>query len=85
MATIFSADETRSIVLDVDGMKCGGCSAAVKRILLTNQGVQGAAVNLLTECAVIQLDPTDRETTAESLATSLTAKVFPSSLSLVEN
>lgn len=42
-------------MLDVRGMKCGGCSAAVKRILLTCPDVQGASVNLLTECAVLKL------------------------------
>eukprot|EP00775_Hariotina_reticulata_P002843 gene2843-3136_t len=34
-------------------MKCGGCSAAVKNILLKQPGVQTAAVNLLTETAAV--------------------------------
>lgn len=41
------------MVLDVGGMKCGGCSAAVKNILLKQPGVQTAAVNLLTETAAV--------------------------------
>jgi hypothetical protein len=43
----------QTVVLDVGGMKCGGCSAAVKSMLLKHPGVQGAAVNLLTESAAV--------------------------------
>ena len=45
------------MLLDVSNMKCGGCSASVKRILLSKPGVEEAAVNLLTESAVIKLRP----------------------------
>lgn len=38
-------------------MKCGGCSAAVKRMLLTKPGVANAAVNLLTETAAVTVRP----------------------------
>lgn len=34
---------------------CGGCSAAVKGMLLKQPGVQAAAVNLLTETAAITI------------------------------
>ena len=44
-----------TVVLDVRGMKCGGCSAAVRRILLADPAVEAAAVNLLTESAVVRL------------------------------
>lgn len=60
-------------MLDVTGMKCGGCSASVKRILLSSEGVQHAAVNLLTETAVIKLRPA--ETSAAEAAELLTNKV----------
>lgn len=63
-------------MLDVTGMKCGGCSASVKRILLSNAGVQHAAVNLLTETAVVKLRPA--EASAEKAAELLTTKVVPS-------
>ena len=46
-----------AILLDVGGMKCGGCSAAVKRMLLAQPGIETAAVNLLTETAAITLTP----------------------------
>ncbi len=42
-------------MLDVGGMKCGACSAAVKRLLLTRPDVETAAVNLLTETAAIRV------------------------------
>ena len=70
-------------MLNVDGMKCGGCSAAVKRILMTNPGVNSAAVNLLTECAVVQLDSGNKATSADDLASSLSSKVGPDNLSLL--
>ncbi|KAK9846485.1 hypothetical protein WJX81_005091 [Elliptochloris bilobata] len=47
-----AAEPADTVVLDVRGMKCGGCSAAVRRILLAEPGVESAAVNLLTDSAV---------------------------------
>ena len=69
------AAATETVMLDVSGMKCGGCSASVKRILLSNEGVQHAAVNLLTETAVVKLRPA--EGSAEKAAELLTTKVVP--------
>jgi copper chaperone CopZ len=66
-----------SVLLDVGGMKCGGCSAAVKTILLKQSDVVGAAVNLLTETAVVQVSA-DPEATALKAAEVLTARGFPS-------
>ena len=48
------------MVLQVDGLRCGGCSAAVKRLLLETDearalGVRNASVNLLTKTAVVKL------------------------------
>lgn len=42
------------VLLDVGGMKCGGCSAAVKRMLLARPDVESAAVNLITETAAVR-------------------------------
>ena len=36
------------------GMKCGGCSAAVKRMLAARPDVESAAVNLITETAAVR-------------------------------
>ena len=75
------------MVLDVQGMKCGGCSAAVKRILLAQPGVAGAAVNLLTETAVVQVAAVGGSPPAAAAAAAagaLTAKGFPSKLRAAE-
>lgn len=57
-------------------MKCGGCSAAVKRILSARPGVDSAAVNLLTECAVVRYSgPADRDAFIAETTEALTAKV----------
>lgn len=63
------------MLLDVSNMKCGGCSASVKRILLSKPGIEQAAVNLLTESAVVKLRP--GESSASEAADLLTSKVTP--------
>ena len=45
-----------TILLDVEGMKCGGCVRSVERTLLEQQGVQEASVNLVTRSAWLCLD-----------------------------
>lgn len=81
---------TEAVVLDVRGMKCGGCSAAVKRMLLQQPGVAGAAVNLLTETAVVQVAVPGADSAqapaelAAAAAAVLTAKGFPAQLRSVE-
>ena len=57
-------------------MKCGGCSSAVKRILLGNPEIQSAAVNLLTESAVFKIPAkSDKAALAEQAANLLTKQV----------
>lgn len=63
------------MVLDVEDMKCGSCSAAVKKILLAKPSVESAAVNLLTECAVIQFSGEGGAAVTEDLTQTLTSKV----------
>jgi copper chaperone CopZ len=72
-----------SILLNVSGMKCGGCSAAVKRILSQQPGVAAAAVNLLTETAAIQVAPefvASMEGVVADAAAALSSKGFPAVL-----
>ncbi|MFM9042457.1 MAG: heavy metal translocating P-type ATPase [Vulcanococcus sp.] len=45
------------LLLDVEGMKCGGCVRAVEQRLLAQPGVRQASVNLLTRTAWVGLDP----------------------------
>jgi copper chaperone CopZ len=70
------AQQPLTVVLDVQGMKCGGCSAAVKRMLQQQPGVQAAAVNLLTETAAVQAAPGESAAQlGEACAALLTKKV----------
>ena len=66
----------------MSGMKCGGCSASVRRILLSKPGVQSAAVNLLTECAVVQYSAAGGESVAQEATELLTSKagLYPGTL-----
>ncbi|GIL67852.1 hypothetical protein Vafri_21137 [Volvox africanus] len=43
------------VLLDVGGMKCGGCVGHVKKILEAQPGVTSASVNLTTETALVRV------------------------------
>ncbi|KAI8112356.1 hypothetical protein M9434_003679 [Picochlorum sp. BPE23] len=43
------------VILDVTGMRCAGCVSRVKQILLDEECVLGASVNLATETAVVRV------------------------------
>lgn len=45
------------LLLDIEGMKCGGCVRAVEQRLLAQPGVRQASVNLITRTAWVGLDP----------------------------
>ena len=69
------------VLLDVQGMMCGGCVARVRNLLLSHEQVQSAAVNMLTETAAICLYPPPaghRESLGTELAAHLTTSGFPS-------
>ncbi len=72
-------EQLETVLLDVGGMKCGGCSAAVKRMLSARPEVSNAAVNLLTETAAVQLK-LPSPSAAEDLAAMLTSKGFPATV-----
>ncbi len=46
---------TEVLLLDIEGMKCGGCVRAVEQRLLQQEGVRAASVNLLTRTAWVDL------------------------------
>jgi len=48
------------LLLDIEGMKCGGCVRAVEQRLLAQPGVHQASVNLLSRTAWVGLDPARR-------------------------
>jgi P-type Cu2+ transporter len=70
--------ETKTVALDVGGMKCAGCVKAVERHLEQNSAVVSACVNLITEVAVVKYQTAN--TTPETLAEKLTKTGFPSQL-----
>ena len=54
----------QTVVLDVEGMKCGGCVRAVERTLLEQPGVQRADVNLVSRAAWLDLSEADGDVDA---------------------
>ncbi len=64
-------------LLNIEGMRCAGCVAAVEKHLLATPGVVSASVNLLTATAVVEHQP---ELAQIDLTQRLTDKGFPSRL-----
>ena len=78
-ANISNAEsETKTVALDVGGMKCAGCVKAVERQLEQNSGVVSACVNLITEVAVVEYQA--QSIAPEALAKKLTDTGFPTQL-----
>ncbi|MGL6284563.1 MAG: heavy-metal-associated domain-containing protein, partial [Microcoleaceae cyanobacterium] len=66
---------TEIFTLDVQGMKCAGCVAAVERQIKQINGVVAVRVNLATEVATVEGETGKIQ--VEAIATSLTNKGFP--------
>ncbi len=47
----------RHVTLDIEGMTCASCSAAIERTLKKQRGVQSISVNLATNKATLSYDP----------------------------
>ncbi|MGA1621386.1 MAG: heavy metal translocating P-type ATPase [Synechocystis sp.] len=75
----FSAAPRQTLTLDVTGMKCAGCVAAVERLLQQVPGVTDSRVNLVTAIAVVEYDPS-QVTTPQDLADHLSQRGFPSQI-----
>ena len=65
----------QTVVLDVEGMKCGGCVSAVERTLLEQPGVQRADVNLVSRAAWLDLAESDGN--VDDVLAALAARGFP--------
>lgn len=63
-----------TVPLNVSGMRCGGCVKSVERILLAQEGVTGAAVNLVTGTAMVTYQGTELD--PQNLADRLTVAGF---------
>ena len=70
------AKSKNSILLDIDGMKCGSCVQTVEKILLNHPKVNNASVNLVTKTAFIEIE--DSNQCLNYLIQDLTSKGFPS-------
>ena len=65
----------QTVVLDVEGMKCGGCVRAVERTLLEQPGVQRADVNLVSRAAWLDLE--EGAGSVEAVLGALSDRGFP--------
>ena len=65
----------QTVVLDVEGMKCGGCVRSVERTLLEQPGVERADVNLVSRAA--WLDLAETEGSVEAVLQALADRGFP--------
>ncbi|WP_341881922.1 cation-translocating P-type ATPase [Synechococcus sp. UW140] len=69
---------SQALLLDIEGMKCGGCVSAVEKRLLAQPGVLEASVNLLSRTAWVELEPTAQaDYLANGLLESLAGLGFP--------
>lgn len=62
-----------TMLFSVEGMRCGGCSAAVQKVLDASPGVTRAAVNLVTETAAVEFAPGGGVRSAVEAATAAVA------------
>lgn len=76
--SVKSVTSDTPILLDVSGMMCGGCVARVKSVLMSDDRVASAVVNMMTETAAVRLKPEVEmmADAAESLAKRLTESGF---------
>ena len=65
----------KSFLIDIEGMKCGGCVNSVEQTLLNHPRVSKASVNLVSRTAWIDLK--DSEQDIDSILTTLTDRGFP--------
>jgi Cu2+-exporting ATPase len=54
---VISDFDTANLRIDIKGMRCAGCVAAIERELRQNNQFAGVSVDLLTEQAIIAIDP----------------------------
>ena len=70
------AQSKNTILLDIDGMKCGSCVQAVEKILKNHPNINNASVNLVTKTAFIEIK--EPNNSLSDLIQTLTSKGFPS-------
>ena len=65
-----------SVLLDVEGMKCGGCVRSVEQLLCEQPNISNASVNLVTGTAWIDLVNPKEE--IQEILSALADRGFPS-------
>jgi len=65
-----------TLLLDIEGMKCGGCVRAVEQKLLEQPGVAAASVNLLSRSAWVELQAAPMESALPGLVSALSGLGF---------
>ena len=71
------APAAQAFLLDVRGMRCGGCVASVRRVLEAQEGVGNADVNLVTSMASIAAT---NSAAARAAAEALSQAGYPSAV-----
>ncbi|WP_320666542.1 heavy metal translocating P-type ATPase [Prochlorococcus sp. MIT 1307] len=74
--SIKNRSNQNSLLLDVEGMKCGGCVSSVERCLLSHPSIAKASVNLVNRTAWIDLKDAGQE--LDPILKSLSDLGFPS-------
>ena len=64
-----------TVLLEIEGMKCGGCVRSVEKILLDQPSITKASVNLVTRTAWIDLNNTDAP--IDEILQAVTNRGFP--------
>ena len=75
MSTKNDRSSNQSVLLDVEGMKCGGCVRSVEQTLLAQPGVAKASVNLVSRTA--WLDFKSSEQPLDPILRALAKRGFP--------
>lgn len=65
----------KSILLDIDGMRCGSCVQAVEKILKNHPNINNASVNLVTKTALVEIKEPNYP--FSDVIQTLTSKGFP--------
>ena len=68
----------KSIQLNINGMKCGGCVQTVEKILNNSEGTKNVSVNLLTESAYFEVK--NKKLNLEEILDNLSNNGFPSKI-----
>ena len=69
------AQSKKSILLDIDGMRCGSCVQAVEKILKNHPNINKASVNLVTKTALVEIK--EPNYAFADVIQTLTSKGFP--------